>query len=173
MDEFNSAYNPWIFEKVEPSPEGSPRSTTRFGFLPKPSPQGIGDNPCFLAASSTLKPLIQRVLRKPLSLSRINTNLQFPGQEATFHTDGGANLWTCVLFTSYEWKTDWGGELIIRDENSSYLGIPYLPNTAVVFRASLPHRGSAPNFLCPTVRKSLAFTYEEVPYCRRCGPGVQ
>ena len=48
---------------------------------------------------------------------------------------------------SYEWKEEWGGELIVNGES-----IKYKPGRFIVFDASLPHNGFPPNSPIPIWR---------------------
>ncbi len=169
LDEFEPRYNNWIFDKKEfthlPDNEKIPETSTypAWGSLYKydnhAGKHGIGYNLKFIQASSVVQTHAEKTIRKRLRLERINTNIQFTGQEATFHTDGTQNEWTFLVFTHYFWKTEWGGEFICQTDDKKYIGVPYIPNNGVLFRADLEHRGSAPNSLCITERKTIAFTY--------------
>lgn len=172
-DEFHPQFNNWIFSKKEFTmlPESEQSGTTSkyptWGCVYKPTSttldEGLqhirlGDNLNFLHAGSTLKLHAEKMLQRRLDLFRINTNIQFFGQESTFHKDGHDTDWSFLVFMNNMWDSLWGGAFDIHRRHS----IPYIPNNGILFRASLLHKGSAPNRLCPIERTSIAFTYEEV-----------
>ena len=107
-----------------------------------------------------------------MRLIRINTNIQFHGQDSAFHTDDDyfvdnpdARCWTCVVFSEYDWDATWGGQIEIQTEENSedYIALPFSPNCAVLFDGSLEHRGLVyPNRFAQCERKTLAFLFEEV-----------
>ena len=159
-DEFSGLYSPVLFTKVENTGGDTGASLDiHFGAVFKPGDSAIGDNPTFFAVASRVALQAQKVIRKPLILTRINTNIQYFGQEATFHTDADANHWTCVLFISPNWHFGWGGELLINAGGSDVLSVPYVPNNGALFRSDILPRGSAPNRLCAQPRNSLALTF--------------
>jgi hypothetical protein len=169
LDEFQPKYNSWIFDKKEVYHLAANETNLQTSVYPAwgslykyddfSGKNGIGNNLKFIKASFIVQTYAEKTLGRKLKLERINTNIQFPGQESTFHCDGSSDEWTFLVFIHYFWKTEWGGEFICQTDEQSYIGIPYLPNNGVLFRADLEHRGSAPNNLCVTERKSLAFTF--------------
>jgi hypothetical protein len=104
---------------------------------------------------------IQKILKKDLKLIRINVNGQTSFQSSEFHTDFDEDdFWTIVVFTTPHWNTNWGGELIIRDEITNlFKYAPYYPNRGVLFPSDWAHRAEAPNALTNAMRTSIAFSY--------------
>ena len=129
--------------------------------LHKTSRDGIGDNLKLISQSPKIKLAIKKVLRVPfdIHLNRINTNIQFSGQETTFHTDGSGWCWTAVLFTELNWNTNWGGEFVCLTNEGDYAYVPYIPGNLVLFDATQEHKGSCPNFSTKNFRSSVAWTY--------------
>ncbi len=162
LEELNPRYNYWKFGKREKGKN----ELAGWGALSKydnlnENIYSLGPNLKLIDAGVLCKLRVEKILKKTVELVRNNTNIQFPGQEATFHTDGNDRSWTLLAFMQSDWDTEWGGEFICQTENQDYIGIPYMPNHGVLFRGSMLHRGSAPNALCPTFRLSVAFTYQE------------
>lgn len=159
VDEFNPHYNHWSFRKSEQHGE-----KPVFGHLAESrGGLSLGESHKFIEIGSKLNLLCQKVLGQRTRLVRINTNIQFTGQESTFHVDSSPEMrwWTLVLFANTSWSTEWGGELIVNTDGRNYLGLPFLPNCGVLFDGSLPHKGAAPNRFCLTQRQSVAFSFEQ------------
>ncbi len=157
-DEFNPLHNHWSFTKSEQKGQAP-----AFGHLAE-SRGGLSLGECqkFIEIGVKLTLATQKILGRRARLVRINTNIQFPGQESNFHVDSSPEMrwWTFVLFANMGWDAEWGGEIIINTKGRDYLGLPFLPNCGVLFDGSLPHKGSAPNCLCMTHRQSVAFSFE-------------
>ena len=105
---------------------------------------------------------------------RINTNIQFHGQDSAFHTDddyfvdnADARCWTCVVFSEYDWDATWGGQIEIQTEENSedYIALPFSPNCAVLFDGSLEHRGLVSIDSLNVKEKHLHFYLKR---CRMC-----
>ena len=162
LEELNPRYNHWRFGKRE---KGREELAGRGGLFKYDNEEAdvysLGSNLKLIDAGLLCKLRVGKILKRRIELVRVNTNVQFPGQEAGFHTDGNDRSWTLLAFMQSDWNTLWGGDFICQTENQDYVGIPYMPNHGVLFRGSMLHRGSAPNALCPTFRLSVAFTYQE------------
>lgn len=158
-DEFNSHYNTWRFTKCDGGPDHP-----HMGCIAKPIAEHdtIGDNLTLIKYGSILKYQCQEILQRKLKLSRVNTNIQFFGQESSFHTDGLNTSWTLNLFVNTHWQTEWGGQFIIINGPCEYHYETYIPNNAVLFPAHLDHMGHAPNVLCKVPRMTVAYTYKEL-----------
>lgn len=172
VEEFTACYNHWEFRKKEPFREEGIQ-LPRFGNIFKPKGVGdLGDNLLFINAGEIAKYQVQKILGRKVDLRRVNTNIQFAGQESTLHEDGGADSWTYCVFVQASWHEEFGGpfQIIIEEESTKPFTrgsvheflVPYRPNCGVLFRGDHSHRGYAPNHLCPKERMSLAFTYTEV-----------
>ncbi len=171
LEEFNAKWTHWEFMKKETNP-GDPMVFPKFGNVYKPKWYKLGDNLTFIELAEIAKYTVMKLLKRRVVLSRINTNIQFAGQEAAFHEDGGPKQWTLLCFMQTHWEAEWGGPFQILVEGPSpgpleippfeEILVPFAPNKGVLFRGDYMHRGNAPNTLCPTERLSLAFTYTEV-----------
>lgn len=119
------------------------------------------NNLLFFECASYLNLKIQKFLKKRLQLIRINCNAQTSFLSGEFHIDfEDEDFWTVVLFTSPFWNTNWGGELIVRNqETKNYSYVPYFPNRAALIPANWPHRAESPNSLTNELRTSIAFSY--------------
>ena len=161
VEEFNSLYNPWKFTKNEA--EIGWKHPNR-GCLHKPhsNVDTIGDNLLFIKYGSHLKYVCEKYIGKRLKLHRINTNIQFFGQESDFHKDGFEGSWTLNLFVNKDWDTLWGGHFVVQTEDKDYFYYPYIPNNAILFPGNLEHMGHAPNVCSWIPRLTIAFTYQEL-----------
>ena len=128
----------------------------------KPDRWGIGDNHLLISIAEKVKFGAMRILQSRLKLERVNTNIQFKLNDTPFHVDGPDTSWTFLIFFNEEWDMDWGGDFIVNYAPNKYRGIPYIPDTGVLFNADMPHRGCAGNILSEKLRFSIAFTYAEV-----------
>ena len=158
-EEFNSRYNIWRFNKNEDYVEGHPDRGCIF--KPRSDSDTIGDNLVFIKYGSLLKYVCQKYVGKRLKLYRINTNIQFLGQESNFHVDGGEGSWTLNIFIN-NWNTGWGGQFVIQTKDRDYFYYPYIPNNAILFPGDLEHMGHAPNVLAKEPRLTIAFSYQEL-----------
>ena len=165
FDEFHPMHNFRYEEKLEASsiPLELHLFYPTWSGLEKPSmSEGLGDSLPLIKAAVHAKFLTKKTLRCDVELVRVNTNIQRFGQEATFHCDGDPGEWTFLVYVMPTWDLEWGGDFIIHLGERDYRGIACLPNRAILFKAPLQHRGSAPNRLCNSIRYSVAFTFREV-----------
>jgi len=163
-DEFNSQYNTWKFTKNDGGLDHPPMGCIKKPSSIRSSVSTIGDNLTLIKFGSILKYQCEKILRCPLKLKRVNTNIQFFGQEASFHTDGGESTWTLNIFACPYWKTEWGGEFILTTKPNQYYYETYIPNNGILFPAHLDHMGYAPNVLCKVPRLTVAYTYKELTF---------
>lgn len=157
-DEFDPYYNNWHFLKKESyDSESFPYrgQLVRHSFL--------SDNLVFINIGVYIKYKLMKFLNKKLKLLRVNTNIQFPGMQSSFHTDGTGNLdWTFLIFCQNNWKTIHGGEFCCQTKDNDYAYVPYIPNHGCLFDCNLEHTGNAPNSLCNIPRLSIAFSFREI-----------
>lgn len=164
-DEFTPEYNHWTFKKAERQgvdPNFGHLADSRDGL-------SLGGNLRIIELGTRIQLLCRKTLGRNAKLIRVNTNIQFFAQESAFHVDSSPemNWWTFVLFANESWNTEWGGELILQVGASDYLGIPFIPNTGVLFDGSIAHKGAAPNRFALSHRQSVAFSYELTTSCKR------
>ena len=169
LEEFDPYYNHWCFTKSEYKGKEIRAKKNQilppnWGTLMKPRLGGIGDNIVFINFAESLKYLVQKTIKRKVQLTRINTNIQFPLQESTFHPDGDIDSWTLILFVCKGWDPSWGGDFLCLDGDQQE-SVPCRPNTGVLFNASLMHRGIAPNQFALFERKTIAFTYKNLREC--------
>jgi len=121
----------------------------------------------FLNAAVTIKYKVQKILRRPLVLTRIHSNGQTTGQLCGFHQDSQIpdTKWTVVLFTSPDWSPEWSGEFMCYTEGE-YRYAPYIPNTAVLIKAEDDHNANTPNGYTDLMRTTVAFTYGDANTCQ-------
>ncbi len=176
MDEFRGEYNPWMFYKKEHwsyKCDGT-KIKDRMGHVPypkwgaihKPTEDELGDNLCLINIGENLKYAVQKQVKHPVYLERINSNIQFPGQEGTFHFDGDEHMYTMIVMVAQGWESQWGGDFICVGENDEHYITPYRPNRGILFQANYKHRGSAPNNFAWLERKTIAFTYRDTAFFR-------
>lgn len=165
-DEFNCRYNNWLFTKKEPDrPDWFPSR----GFLEKNNTEdwNLGYNFQLIRVGTTIKLHCEHLLKKKLNFKRVHTNIQFFGQESTFHQDTdereSGKDWSFLIFVDNNWNSEHGGDFICMLENGQYKNIPFIPNNGALFNSVLQHRGAAPNALCLyKPRKTVQFLFEEI-----------
>jgi len=175
LDEFKPEFNHWAFNKREHNSyvlDGM-KIKNKMGHIPYPTwgalikasnrkaVDGLGDNTALIAIGEKLKYKVMKEVGKKCTMVRVNTNIQFPGQEGTYHYDGGSNAYTMMVMVTEGWESQWGGDFICVGEDDKHVVVPYRPNRGVLFQANYKHRGSAPNQFSWLERKTLAFTYTE------------
>lgn len=166
-EEFNPRYNHICFDKREVIGQpcfGTINDTAVFG-SGRAYNNNLGWNYKLIDASIRARIYAQKILRKNLKLSRVNTNLQFFGQESDWHTDAGSSdptAWSFVVYVNQEWNLTWDGQFVLQTYDGEYINVSPIPNTGVLFNSKLEHRGGAPNRFCMDPRLSLAFIFEEV-----------
>jgi hypothetical protein len=98
-----------------------------------------------------------KILKEPVELKEIYSNLQVMGMDGSSHTDTGGGSKTAILFTTYNWKKEWGGEFQTLDQQGNVTNtIDYVPGRILYFDADIPHRGLGPTI--PGVyRHSIAY----------------
>jgi len=158
LDEFSFFYNNWFFSKTEDL------NSPFFGLLGDTHDDEIGVNHKLLDAAVIAKFHAKKILKRNLNLIRLNTNIQFFGQESDFHEDSNLDhrVWSMIIFMADTWNVTWGGEFIVQYAPKNYFGVPFIPNHGVLFDGKMSHKGSAPNRFCKSERKTLAFLFEEV-----------
>jgi hypothetical protein len=114
----------------------------------------------FLEAASIIKLKIQKNLQRDITLCRIHCNAQTQNQVSKFHQDSNfKKVWTFVLFTQWDWNTDWGGEFVcLNPYTKEYNYVPYIPNNGVLIPSHWEHVGRSP-VQTQEVRTSIGFSY--------------
>jgi len=163
QDEFNPNYNNWNYKlesKIIPE-QNLHQHPHRLG-LAKVSGDTLGWSLPLIEVGTYLKLITEHCLHNKYYLGRINTNIQSFGQESTYHVDGCGSDWTFLVFMNSEWNSEWGGEFSIQMSENDYMGFVPLPNSGILFKADMEHKGNAPNRLCMSFRYSIAFTFFEI-----------
>ena len=146
LEEFDPFYNHWCFTKSEYKGKETHAKKNQilppnWGTLKKPRLGGVGDNIVFINFAERLKYLVQKTIKRKVQLTRINTNIQFPGQEGTYHFDGNTHMYTLIVMVCEGWESQWGGDFVCVDEKDNHEIVPYRPNRGVLFKADYKHRG--------------------------------
>lgn len=166
-DEFNPTYNHICFDKMEAVGQpcfGTIHDTAVFR-NGRAFNNNLGWNYKLIDASIRARIYAQKILRKNLELSRVNTNLQFFGQESDWHTDANEDCppaWSFVVYVNRSWDLTWDGQFVVEASDGEYINVSPIPNTGVLFNSKLEHRGGAPNRFCMGPRWSVAFIFDEV-----------
>ena len=119
----------------------------------------------FWKASTTISLKVKATLKKKLHIIRLHSGGKLFGTSPNFHFDYTEQYgcYTFVLFTNMNWNTNWGGEFIAQDpETSEYKYVPYIPNNGVLIPSHWQHTGSPPLSNEAGMRTSVAFMY--APY---------
>jgi hypothetical protein len=165
-EEFDLRYNHVAFTKREILGQpcfGTLQDTATY-FSGSASNNNLGWNYKFIDASIRARLYVQKILKRNVKLSRVNTNLQFFGQESDWHTDyvEDGNAWSFVIYVNQSWDLTWDGQFVVETNDGEYINVSPIPNTGVLFNAKLEHRGGAPNRFAMDSRWSIAFLFEEV-----------
>jgi len=110
---------------------------------------------------------IQNLFKDKYTLVGIHANLQTNDLPALPHTDNddGITTHSFIYFANLEWKKAWGGRLVfwrkVNDEPTEETLSP-IPNTGVLFDASIRHMADSPNQLTRTPRISVAFKLKKI-----------
>lgn len=96
----------------------------------------------------------------PQCVKRVGINGATPFIDSHIHVDGPPGDWSLIWFGSKEWDADWGGALLIYQDNDCWeqmevtkrpnekhgaVLIEYVPNRAVLFPSHLAHIPTHPN----------------------------
>lgn len=115
--------------------------------------QDLMEDPLF---NDTVFERIQKITGKQFELRNVYANGQTFGQDGDFHTDGSdPAYWTFLIYAS---EIEDGGLTLFRVPGSKILAaVEPVRNTAVLFKASLVHRGLAPSRDCNALRVTIAY----------------
>lgn len=125
---------------------------------------GLGQQAPHLAIlSSVIFQLIQRFYPdyEQIAVQRIHINHIPYGDLLSNHVDGQPEqVLTGLYFANAEWLQDWGGELILCDQNQESLyAIEPRPGRLVLFPGDILHRAGAPTRLCFVPRLSIGHKF--------------
>lgn len=105
-----------------------------------------------------------RTLMRALELDssrveRVYANLGLFGDHHHTHTDG--DCWTVLFFANPHWHADWGGELLLYEDDAESMAVAVAPRPgrAVIFDGDLPHRAGVPSKYCPEARLTVAVKF--------------
>ena len=92
-------------------------------------------------------------------LERVYANLGLFGDHHHTHTDG--DCWTVLFFANAHWNADWGGELLLYEDDAESMAVAVAPRPgrAVIFDGDLPHRAGVPSKYCPEARLTVAVKF--------------
>ena len=77
--------------------------------------------------------------------------------DGTTHVDTGGGTKTIILFTTFKWQKDWGGEFQTLDNEGNVTNtIEYVPGRIIYLDADIPHRGLGPTVV-GVYRHSIAY----------------
>jgi hypothetical protein len=114
--------------------------------------------------SEYIKGAIEARSGKKFKLLRVYANGQVYGQDGDFHQDDpGPNTWTFLIYMNIVPANElenWGGETQFKMNDGLKIQLP-LPNTGVLFRSNIFHRGMAPTSPSSGLRVTVAWKLEE------------
>ena len=93
---------------------------------------------------------------------QVRVNLSTLNDKNRIHIDNTLRCKTLIYYLNLEWKIEWGGGLLITDDNMKEIEsvISYVPGRVIIMDGTIPHCISAPTNLAPSYRFSLAIQYE-------------
>jgi hypothetical protein len=101
---------------------------------------------------------------KKFKILRIYANGQVYGQDGDFHQDDtGPNTWTFLIYMNIVPANElenWGGETQFKMNDGLKIQLP-VPNTGVLFRSNIFHKGMAPSNISSGLRVTVAWKLEE------------
>jgi Rps23 Pro-64 3,4-dihydroxylase Tpa1-like proline 4-hydroxylase len=104
--------------------------------------------------------LFDKIPNGPWRLLRVYANGQTTGQNGDFHQDStNSTDWTFMFYANdinLQFLTQWGGETEFITENGNMLIKPE-PNSGVLFKSSIQHRGLAPSRHVNALRVTIAW----------------
>ncbi|MFT7621748.1 MAG: hypothetical protein ACI9WU_000913 [Myxococcota bacterium] len=94
-----------------------------------------------------------------LPIERVYVTTALFGDFQHVHQDG--HVWTVLFFANARWHTDWGGELLLyQDEDATIAtAVAPRPGRVVIFDGMLKHRAGVPSKYCPEPRIILAVKF--------------
>ena len=101
-----------------------------------------------------------------MRIDNVRINLSTLSDNNRIHVDNtlhkAAYCRTLLYYFNMEWKIEWGGGLLITDDNMKEIEatISYVPGRVIILDGTIPHCISAPTNLAPSYRFSLAIQYE-------------
>lgn len=104
------------------------------------------------------KKKIEAGIKQNIEIRRLKINGQSHGQCAEWHTDidpNSVNFFSMVYFPN-DWLPEYGGHLMIKDNNNKITSILPEFNKGVIFNSTASHIGLEPTIHCITQRESIA-----------------
>lgn len=116
----------------------------------------VARDPVFATLANTAGALARSVGVRADRLERVYANFALFGDYHHVHTDG--DVWTVLFFANAQWRDDWGGELLLYEDDDATMAraIAPRPGRAVLFDGDLLHRAGAPSKYCPEPRLTVA-----------------
>ena len=95
-------------------------------------------------------------------VSQARLNLSTLNDKNRVHIDNQAPCKTLIYYPNMEWKIEWGGALLLTNDNLTEIdcAISYVPGRVIIMDGTIPHCIAAPTNLAPSYRFSLAIQYE-------------
>lgn len=114
------------------------------------------EEPILRILTDTAREFLEQEGQRTSAIQRIYANFNLFGDYQFAHDDG--DCWTALVFMNSTWHEDWGGELLVYDDDTSMpaLAIPPRPGRMVLFDGQLVHRGGVPSKHCLDARITLA-----------------
>ena len=128
----------------------------------------LSDNP---AVVELFKTKVENFLGKKVKTIRLYANGQAHGQSALVHTDmnpEASGEWGSLVYYSHKgWRPEYGGHLVIIDENTITDDMPKVvasifpkTNSAVMFNSKMYHIALEPTVYCRQQRMSIAYKFK-------------
>lgn len=122
------------------------------------TPAQCVENELLRELTATFRSFLEERGERIRGLERIYLNFALFGDYQFAHTDG-SDVWTALVFFNNEWKSDWGGELLLYDDTAPRApawAIAPEPGRMVIFDGRIMHRGGVPSKHCFIPRLALA-----------------
>lgn len=103
---------------------------------------------------------VQNILGKKVETFRIYANGQSHGQCGNFHKDSPGCTNTVVYYLHKNWKPEYGGHLVLKEDNGDYIdSIWPETNSAIFFDSDIYHCALEPTIHCNSQRVSIAYKF--------------
>lgn len=110
---------------------------------------------------SLFKEKVESIIDTQIEIDRIYANAQAHSQCGVFHKDIPDCDYTLVYFYHKNWRTEYGGHLMIDDDETGELhSIWPESNSAVLFKSDIWHCALEPTVYCTTQRMSIAMKFK-------------
>ena len=106
--------------------------------------------------------VIKQKIGKNYVIDRVHANGQTYGLCGSLHTDNtDDDCYTFLYYANPYWDVQWGGGTAFYSAMESQ-HVPYIPNSAILFKSNILHVGLEPTRHCRELRKTVSFQLRRI-----------